>query len=446
MPVSSPSYFPPNSSTDQVKGINAGRLATGAPSFLAGANAGNNSTTNNLIIIGDNSATGGYTNTGLVGSVVVGASSCPNNLDALSDLGNGIRGNLINLGSFNFPVLAAGSRAAGLLVIGSGIGNMIASGLANDGIPRNVLIGHNVWQGQTSQAGSANSDNVVIGYLAGSAGVGAGNNAFTNNVVVGSQSFIYNNANPGSQNSNVCIGFESLTGITNGLFSNNVVIGSNAANSMGNTSSNVLIGSATGMGSAGQNGLNTIVGANSTVTNGTRNTILGAGNTGVTTGLRCIVIGVGAGFDLTGTVSDQFIISTNDTSTGNTQRTLIYADMNAANIVLGKSTAATNRDFGGVPGTNMLKLLNGTQATGAAITNGGYFTVQAGILTWVDQSGTITQMSNSTPGHLIDSANVALTNNAAAQVATITNGPLAGNPTKWIPINDNGTIRNIPAW
>lgn len=43
-------------------------------------------------------------------------------------------------------------------------------------------------------------------------------------------------------------------------------------------------------------------------------------------------------------------------------------------------------------------------------------------------------------------SSVAYTNNAAAQVATITNGPTAGNPTKWIPINDNGTIRNIPAW
>jgi hypothetical protein len=42
--------------------------------------------------------------------------------------------------------------------------------------------------------------------------------------------------------------------------------------------------------------------------------------------------------------------------------------------------------------------------------------------------------------------NIALTNNAAAQAATMTNGPTAGNPTKWIPINDNGTIRNIPAW
>ncbi len=40
----------------------------------------------------------------------------------------------------------------------------------------------------------------------------------------------------------------------------------------------------------------------------------------------------------------------------------------------------------------------------------------------------------------------ALTNGAAAQVATMTNGPTAGNPTKWIPIVDNGTTRYFPAW
>lgn len=43
-------------------------------------------------------------------------------------------------------------------------------------------------------------------------------------------------------------------------------------------------------------------------------------------------------------------------------------------------------------------------------------------------------------------SSVALTNGAAAQTATLTNGPTAGNPTKWIPISDNGTTRYIPAW
>jgi len=40
----------------------------------------------------------------------------------------------------------------------------------------------------------------------------------------------------------------------------------------------------------------------------------------------------------------------------------------------------------------------------------------------------------------------AFSNGAAAQVATMTNGPTAGNPTKWIPIDDNGTTRYMPAW
>lgn len=39
-----------------------------------------------------------------------------------------------------------------------------------------------------------------------------------------------------------------------------------------------------------------------------------------------------------------------------------------------------------------------------------------------------------------------LSNGAGAQTATLTNGPVLGNPTKWVSINDNGTTRYIPAW
>lgn len=37
-------------------------------------------------------------------------------------------------------------------------------------------------------------------------------------------------------------------------------------------------------------------------------------------------------------------------------------------------------------------------------------------------------------------------NGAAAAAGTITNAPAVGNPTKWIPVDDNGTTRYIPAW
>jgi hypothetical protein len=41
---------------------------------------------------------------------------------------------------------------------------------------------------------------------------------------------------------------------------------------------------------------------------------------------------------------------------------------------------------------------------------------------------------------------VALANGAAAAAGTLGNAPVAGNPTKWVPINDNGVVRYIPAW
>lgn len=39
-----------------------------------------------------------------------------------------------------------------------------------------------------------------------------------------------------------------------------------------------------------------------------------------------------------------------------------------------------------------------------------------------------------------------LTNYAAAAAGTLANAPVAGNPTKWVAINDNGTTRYLPLW
>jgi hypothetical protein len=43
-------------------------------------------------------------------------------------------------------------------------------------------------------------------------------------------------------------------------------------------------------------------------------------------------------------------------------------------------------------------------------------------------------------------ATAAVTSGAAAATGTLTNAPAAGNPTKWIPFDDAGTTRWIPAW
>jgi len=59
----------------------------------------------------------------------------------------------------------------------------------------------------------------------------------------------------------------------------------------------------------------------------------------------------------------------------------------------------------------------------------------------VDKAGLITTNSKT-----MIASNQAFTNGAAASLGTLTNAPAEGDPTKWIPINDNGTTRYIPAW
>ncbi len=60
-------------------------------------------------------------------------------------------------------------------------------------------------------------------------------------------------------------------------------------------------------------------------------------------------------------------------------------------------------------------------------------------------TGKFTDITNGNNAALIKTS-VAMNNGAGAGAGTITNAPAAGNPTKWIPINDNGTTRYIPAW
>jgi hypothetical protein len=49
-------------------------------------------------------------------------------------------------------------------------------------------------------------------------------------------------------------------------------------------------------------------------------------------------------------------------------------------------------------------------------------------------------------GTFLITSTAAFANGAGVGGGTLLNAPAAGNPTKWIPINDNGTTRYIPAW
>lgn len=43
-------------------------------------------------------------------------------------------------------------------------------------------------------------------------------------------------------------------------------------------------------------------------------------------------------------------------------------------------------------------------------------------------------------------SSVTLADGAGSDTGTLTNAPAAGDPTKWVAIDDNGTTRYIPAW
>lgn len=47
---------------------------------------------------------------------------------------------------------------------------------------------------------------------------------------------------------------------------------------------------------------------------------------------------------------------------------------------------------------------------------------------------------------ILHTTSATLTDNAGGGAGTIGNAPSAGDPTKWIAINDNGTPRYIPTW
>jgi hypothetical protein len=63
----------------------------------------------------------------------------------------------------------------------------------------------------------------------------------------------------------------------------------------------------------------------------------------------------------------------------------------------------------------------------------------------VTANGRVTVGVPAADGSMLTTATT-LPNNSGALVGTLTNSPVTGNPTKWIAINDNGTIRRIPTW
>ena len=71
--------------------------------------------------------------------------------------------------------------------------------------------------------------------------------------------------------------------------------------------------------------------------------------------------------------------------------------------------------------------------------------VQIGGGTAVLSSATIDALTTA-GGAVLQTTNAALTDGAGIALGTLTTAPSAGDPTKWIGIDDNGTVRYVPAW
>lgn len=121
-----------------------------------------------------------------------------------------------------------------------------------------------------------------------------------------------------------------------------------------------------------------------------------------------------------GTVTAPSITTENDDNTG------IYFP--AADTV-GIATNGVQR----VSVANAGVTVTGTATVSGLVTAQNALTVSAGVLTTLG-------------GATFHTTSSALTNGSGAGAGTITNAPAAGNPTKWIGINDNGTTRYIPSW
>lgn len=391
MPITSPSYFPPASGLDQVRGTNAGQLSTGAPLFLAGKNAGKNSTTGGLIIIGDTSGNGGITGSDLVNAVIIGNSSWESL--AIGD------GNAIPITSVGANIANLANGVDSSVFFGSQMLNAVDTSNAAT-ISNAVFVGNNIYNSAKPNANVTST--VVIG--SNIVAAVAGNSNPSQSVVIGTN--ILNAAGPQTMSNSVLIG-NGITGSASaGQIASTIAIGGNNTLPVA-TTGNVIIGLGAGSSDGGA-----AADENNIVAIGTGVTFSAGGGFHVLVGYKainpanagasfgCVCIGANAGSTVPATIGfDNLLVIESSTTlsggSGNTPSTLVYGQFTTGNLIFGNSVAGTNRDFGGtgVGATNIHKLVNGTKSTGGNPVGGGYFYVSAGSLHWVGSSGTDTALA-----------------------------------------------------
>lgn len=415
---------------DRQTGPSAGPGNTGNLVLLFGANAGTNNVANQVIVLGNGALAGGVADATLAGTIVLGVNA--------------------------FAALTTGTGAAQ----GANIAVGRNAGLLADFASANILIGDGAMGAQTGTGGAPIRSNIVIGVNAAGninhqsffnfnviIGDGAVNTAFPansqgvqNSVVIGSNAMNAMNNPNNDMTALVVIGTNAGQGLT--IASNNcTMIGDGVGSGVRFANNCVMIGGSATNAAGGQVQNSVSIGDQAHAGNN-RNVIVGAtagAGSGINNiGVGAVLLGYGAGS--TGVVNPyDFLCEFWSVGTSS----LLYGNFVTGNLIIGNNAGA-NRDLSTIGATNAVKIVNGTRGAGNPI-GGGFLYSLAGALHWVDTAGVDNLLSIGTGGQLAASS-AAYTNNAGAQVATITNGPTVGNPTKWIPINDNGTIRNVPAW
>lgn len=385
MPVSNPSEFPPHRGNGTIVGLESGKNTISAKSFFAGAQAGDNSTIDHLVILGDDSGAGGLTNAVLAGSVIVGASNATN-LTTIAQVQPGTRP--VTIIGANILSIADGIDSS--VLIGSGI-LPVFQGIpgGGTGLTTSVMVGSNILPLSNGIGGTTQS-NVLIGA-----------NILThavlvtpaNSVVLGAN--VLQNLNPSGQVSQSIFIGASCGGNVTGFTNDTICIGYLSTPGENETNSIVIGNNAQCASSSAQTGLNVVLGANTSYQGGL-NVVLGFGakstNAPSTATLGNVCIGANAGSTLTSTASNQLVIEASTTlggGSGNTPSALVYGSFVSGNLIFGASVQGTNRDL---QGTNTVKLVNGTIGASNPI-GGGYFYVAAGALHWVGSSGTDTPVA-----------------------------------------------------
>jgi len=191
-----------------------------------------------------------------------------------------------------------------------------------------------------------------------------------------------------------------------------------------------------------------VTGTLSALTSGNGNTIIGGSGSGgtITTGTSNIVLGTTSYTNAPGGASINIVIGHNSVTGGGPAA--------VANVVIGHSCGTAWNgaigEFGNLIIGNTIPGVAGEFdtvriGTGSGVVGLDYNVTRASAWTFASAVTTNSGLYGTDAAALVHSL-IALNNGAAASVGTLTNAPAAGNPTKWIPIDDHGTTRFIPAW